>query len=827
MMHDLSGRWKLKEAASTDALAEAGAPGQWLAAAVPGCVHLDLMKAGRIPDPFYGFNDLEVQWVAERHWLYRRSFRCPPALARMERADLVFRGLDTFAHVFLNGQQVGRADNMFREWRWDVTQLLSRGSNELLVLFESPKAVGEALLHEHGKLPIWDAESPQRAYTRKAQYASGWDWGPNLNTSGIWRAVFLEGFSQGRVSDVWAPADWSDPARPVVNVSVEIAATQSCAAKVEARLTKGRFKKSASTSARLKAGTNVVRMPLEVPRPELWWPAGFGPQNLYELTVRASLDGEELPPTSLRLGLRRAELQRERDEEGESFVIRINGEPVFCKGANWVPADSFLPRLTRKDYDALVKMAAYANMNMLRVWGGGVYEDDRFFEACDRLGIMVWHDFAFACAAYPDHLDWFCESARAEAEDNVRRLRNHPSLVFWCGNNENYLVLRQAQSQAGIKLYEQILPEVCRRLDPTRPYWPGSPYGGEDPNSPSEGDQHFWTPWHGWAHPDVQRRYKGRFIDEFGIQAPPALETIREYIPSGGHDMLSRVMEHHNRDGGGTEKLYRYLAAFFRVPCSFADTVYLMQLAQAEAVKVGVEYWRSRKFLTAGALFWQFNDCWPVTSWSCLDYKRRPKALYYYARRFFAPVLPVIDQRHGRFTVAVVNDTREEFEGELVCGFATLDGDQAWVERGGVSVPANRAAVAKVKESAELDMSDPTRHFFWCRLLGHDGEVGHNAWLLLPCKHMQLSVPEWEVKVQRAGKRRFAVRLASDTFAKGVWVDVEGTEAGFSDNFFDAFPEVPVSLTITTGTDMEVQELRRRLRIRSAADAQHRRGDRS
>jgi beta-mannosidase len=431
----------------------------------------------------------------------------------MKRVELVFEGLDTFATVFLSGQEVGRAANMFVEWRWDVTRLLREGQNELLVLFESPKRAGEALLKEHGKLPIWDAESPQRAYTRKAQYASGWDWGPNLNTSGVWLPVFLEGHSRGRVSDVWPRVNWADPAEPEVTVTVEIEAIRPCSAAVAVDLVGPAGRRSASTSARLKAGANVMEVSFRVSDPHLWWPAGFGPQNLYQADVRAKLGDEDLPPASAKFGLRRVELRREKDDEGESFVVCINGEPIFCKGANWVPADSFLPRLGREDYDGLVQMAADANMNVLRVWGGGIYERDEFFDACDRLGILVWLDFMFACSTYPDHLDWFCESVRKEAERNVRRLRNHPSLVLWCGNNEDYILLQGSRSRAGLKIYEEILPEVCGRLDPTRPYWPGSPYGGEDPNDPSQGDQHFWHPWHGWAHPDVQRNYRGRFVD--------------------------------------------------------------------------------------------------------------------------------------------------------------------------------------------------------------------------------------------------------------------------------------------------------------------------
>ena len=517
------------------------------------------------------------------------------------------------------------------------------------------------------------------------------------------------------------------------------------------------------------------------------------------------------------------ELKRDADEEGESFVICINGEPIFCRGANWIPADSFIPRLTRDDYDALVGMAAAANMNMLRVWGGGIYERPEFFDACDRLGIMVWQDFMFACGSYPDHLDEFRASVRAEAEDTVRRLRNHPSLVLWCGNNECQWLNRRDGRLPGERLYSEVLPEVCAELDPSRPYWPGSPFGGEEPNSPTHGDQHLWTPWWQWRHPDSQRDYPGRFLSEFGFQAPPAMDTLRRHIPSSAHHMQSRVMEHHNRAWEGTERLYRLLSIYFRVPGSFEDTVYLMQLMQGEAVKTGVEAWRARKFLTAGTLFWQLNDCWPVTSWSAIDYAHRPKALYYYARRFFAPVLPIIDGRGGKFTVKVVNDLPREFAGELVCGFGRLTGDQAWVEKIALSVPANGLTPALEVALDDLPAKDPAHEYFWCRLLADSAEVAHSAAFRVPYKHLELDVPEWELDVTEVEGRRFHVRLSSDCFAKGVHLRVEGAEAAFSDNFFDLFPEVAAVIEVTTDSAMTADEVRRRLRVRSVAEVAHNR----
>jgi len=812
----------LKKATSGDAPALAAEQGGWLGAKVPGCVHLDLMAAGAIRDPYYGLNEMDVQWVEEAHWLYRRNFRCEAQMLAQERIDLVCEGLDTFATLYLNGLPIGQADNMFCTWRWDVTGVLREGENELLVLFGSPRRVCDELERTHGKLPA--VEYGARVYARKEQCASGWDWAPRLNSCGIWRPIRLEAYSTGRIADVWALVDWTDMQKPVVQLQVELEALTDGKAELTAELKGPGPSQSAKLKGDLKAGTNVLHTRIKVKNPALWWPAGYGEQNLYELTVSGTVNGQALTDASTTLGLRRVELHREKDEEGESFVIRINGTPIFCKGANWAPADCFLPRLTRRRYGELVEKAVAANMNMLRVCGVGIYESDEFYDACDRLGVMVWQGFPFACAAYPDELDWFCKSVRTEAEQNVRRLRGHPSLVLWCGNNENHWGFHdwwpELKRFHGEKIYHRILPEVCAELDPSRPYWPGSPYGGEHPNDPAQGDQHFWKVWMSWADPDEYREFNGRFVSEFGLQAPPALETIRTYIPSGARHMQSPVMEHHEKEQLGTERLYRYLAAYFRVPREFEDTVYLMQLMQGEAIKTGVEHWRSRKFLTGGALFWSFNDCWPVTSWSCLDSELRPKALYHYAKRFFAPLLAAIHERNGRVTVTVVNDRAREFRGRIVWGLGKLDGQDVWVEEEQIVVPANGVLEALSKDQAELRLSDRTSEYLWCRLMAGEKEVGRNTHLFSRPKHIAFPRPGFELEVEETGRRAFNVRLQSPVFAKGVWLRTEGIEVQFQENYFDTLPDLPVTVKAVPPRDLAAGELKRRLSIRTVADAQ-------
>ena len=791
-------------------------------ARAPGCVHTDLMACGDIPDPHYGMNESEVQWVQDEDWLYGRTFDYAVELGQVERVDLVCEGLDTYATVLLNGEEVGRADNMFCTWRWDVTQFLNKKRNRLLVHFASPTRTSKALEAEHGKLFSTDANS-SRSYVRKEQCAFGWDWGPTLNSCGVWRPIYLHAYIGGRIADVYAPVDWSNPEEPVVKLRVEVEALRAVDAELTAVL-KGPdgAEQAVTLSKRLRKGANVLKADIAIPQPCLWWPAGQGPQDLYEIKVTGVIDGKPTDPHSLSIGLRRVELRREADDEGESFVICVNDRPIFCKGANWIPADTFLPRVTPERYEELVRKAVGANMNMLRVWGGGIYETDEFYDACDRLGVMVWQDFMFACAGYPDNLPEFNDSVRLEAEQNVRRLRNHPSLTLWCGNNENQWGHGawgwEPQEPWGESIYHKLLPDVCARLDPDRPYWPGSPWGGKEPNDPGSGDQHCWTVWHGGRPATFYRTFNGRFLSEFGMQSPPALETIHEFIPAAGRHMQSRVMVQHNKSGGGTEKLYGYLASYFRVPAEFEDTVYLMQLVQGEMMKTGIEYWRRRMYRTAGALFWQYNDCWPVSSWSCVDSQHRSKALYHYARRFFAPALPVIAHDGDRLSVSVINDGPERFEGKLVWAMMDLDGMDAWTDDVETRVPAGSVEEVLVRTGDDLGLSDPARQFVWCRLLKDGDLVSCNTHFFAPYAQVALPRVDWQVDVTKLGPCAYEVELESTGFAKGVWVRVDGMEAQVDDNFFDLLESVPLTVRLTTPMDLDVETVARRIRIRSVAD---------
>lgn len=791
-------------------------PDRALPAQVPGAVHLDLLRAGKIPDPFYRLNEHAVRWVEEREWWYRRQFNVNPEFLQRQVVDLVFHGLDTVATVWLNGEKLGETDNMFVPHHFSVKPLLREGSNFLVVKFDSPTKVAEERQRQRSKL--WSVFYDARPYLRKAQYSFGWDWGPRLPTVGIWRSVELWGYDFACIRNLWAFVKELSDDRSVAKVRLEgeLHAVAETEATVRFILQHGERQLVACVPTTLRRGDQTVWAELDVTNLRLWFPSGMGEQPLYDLRCRLEIGDAATDEKAIRIGLRQVELVREKDEEGESFIIRINGVPVFCKGANWIPADNFLPRVTKGRYRDLLQKAADANMNMLRIWGGGIYEDEAFYEACDELGIMVWHDFMFACAEYPEE-EWFYGQVRAEAEAVVKQLRHHPSIVLWCGNNENDWGYHagwfgKRDRFYGETIYAQILPEVCRRLDPSRPYWQSSPFGGTDPNSMREGDRHSWDVWGGWRDYIHYLHDTGRFISEFGFQAPPNLPTIETFTLPDDLYPNSIVMEHHNKQVEGTERLYRFMAAHFRVPNDFAHWVRVAQLVQGEALKTAITHWRRRKFKTAGALFWQLNDCWPVVSWSVLDYFGRPKAGYYYAKRAFAPVLVSVAMDGETPSVWIVNDTLAEINGTLVVKVQDLWGVVLHEGLEVVTIEPNTSQ--RVTTVPLPEGFDPNRHFFSAEFYPQVGgePLSYDALFLAPYKYIRFPDGEFWVDVEEVVGNIAKVRVHATDFSKGTWLMVEGDpDAFFSDNAFDLLPNMERTLTVRLSRPTSRRELRYRI----------------
>jgi beta-mannosidase len=553
---------------------------------------------------------------------------------------------------------------------------------------------------------------------------------------------------------------------------------------------------------------------------KLWWPNGLGEQALYSLEVVVAKDGTALDRRQMRVGLRKIEVVRERDEEGESFYFKVNGVPIFCKGANWVPADSFLPQVMRGRYDQLLSRAREAHMNMLRVWGGGVYEGEDFYELCDEKGLLIWQDFMFACAEYPEE-GWFFEAIRKEAEEVVKRLRNHPCLALWCGNNENDWGVKanwfgKKDKFYGQTIYHQILPEICGRLDPSTFYWPSSPYGGDDPNSQGEGDRHSWDVWSGLRDYGEYLRDNGRFVSEFGFQSMPSMATIMKCTPPSERYPQSKVMEHHNKQEGGPERLAFFLAHHFKVPGDLRTFAYLTQVNQGEAMKAGVMHWRRRKFRSAGALIWQLDDCWPVASWSLIDYYGDLKASYYYTKRAFDDLALSLVLNGEAIEAWAVNDLLEESDGRLEIAAFRTDGAKIFGKTVVVKIPGNASALVMKVPLSEVKAQDPSKVGIVGILKVQGQGARYDTIILDQWKHIKFIKPNIKivaVKPLDKGGRRFRVKVSANALVKACKLEVRGMKAILSDNCFDMIPRVERALEVELERPLKLSELRKRLQF--------------
>ncbi len=680
---------------------------QRIPASVPGNVHQDLLRAGLIPNPFVGLNETTVQWVGDADWMYTCTFDVPSSALAATHIDLCFDGLDTFATVWLNGAQILTGDNMFVPARVPVKQMLKASGNVLQILFESAMRRGREVETALGPNIGWNGDT-SRLHVRKAQYHYGWDWGPSLVTAGPWRPIYLEAYD-ARIEDVDTRIEVSDDLRrAILTPHISLDGVQ---AGKSVQVTLVDPAGQPVKSERLSPDGQTASTTFSVDNPSLWYPNGYGQQPRYRLEVTLLSGDTVLDTHEQRLGIRRLSLVQEPLDHvpGTTFLFEINNIPVFCGGANWIPADSFTPRVTAETYRRWLQLAADANMVMLRVWGGGIYEEDVFYDLCDELGLLVWQDFMFACGLYPAH-PTFQQSVRAEAEATVRRLRHHPSLALWCGNNEDYQVGEAIQAYdpaltSGFEstrfparaLYEQLLPAICARLDPSRPYWPGSPYGGQSVFDPTIGDKHTWEVWHGnKADYRDYPKYAGRFVSEFGMQAFPDLSTIETFAHPDDRSPDSRVMNHHNKAGDGPERLRYYVDQNVMASGDFETYIYSTQFVQSEAVAAGIEGWRRQwkgpgQYEVAGALVWQLNDCWPVISWALADYTLKPKPAYYRTKRVLAPIALGTVPADSGAAVWAVNSTLEPVTADLDVQVWTLTGSQISRERRTVSLLPNRS----------------------------------------------------------------------------------------------------------------------------------------
>jgi beta-mannosidase len=802
----------------------------WHSATVPGCVHTDLLNNKLIDDPFYRDNEQKLQWIGKADWEYQTTFNVAPETLARDNLELVFEGLDTYANVFLNDQSLLDADNMFRTWRADCKRLLRSGANTLRIRFRSPiNEILPLMAKLNYQLPAGNDQGEKTSpHTRKAPYQFGWDWGPRLVTSGIWRPIYLEAWDKARVDDLHILLGEVTAAAAKLTAVVEVVANASSEATIFVDNLRDKTM-AAKRVVTLATGSNRVALDFVIARPALWWPNGLGAQPLYDFKVRLLINGKSIDETTTRTGLRSLELRQTPDASGKSFTFVINGVPVFAKGGNWIPADSFPARITTARYRQLLESVRDANMNMLRVWGGGIYEPDSFYELCDEMGILVWQDFMFGCSLYPGD-QAFLDNVRQEAIDNVKRLRNHPSIVIWVGNNEIESgwfhwgwkdQLPASLWDDYLKLFYGVLPEVCSSLDPSRPYWPSSPSSKleDDNESQKTGDSHYWNVWHASSPFSEYEKQRPRFMSEYGFQSFPQLETVNTYTVPADHDINSPVMMAHQRHPRGNQLIREYMRREYPEPKDFESFLYVSQVLQAEGIKIGAEHLRRIRPHNMGSLFWQINDCWPVASWSSIDYTGRWKALQYYARRFYSDVLVSPHEENGNLSIFVVSDRLQPASGQLNLTLFDFAGNKLWSRQQEIEI-AGLASKSYVTIPIEtlLAGKQASEVFLFAEVLVGGKPVSSNQHFFKAYKDLTLPRPEivTEVTAVRGG---FRLTLSADKFARSVYLSSPNSGGFFTDNYFDLIPGRKVEVEFRPDVAMGLREFLNQVRIRTMTDA--------
>jgi beta-mannosidase len=733
-----------------------------------------------------------------------------------------------------------QADNMFREWKADVKDVIKSGENELRIVFRSPITEGIKKYDAQGfVIPVSDndlaeigkVEGGKRVsvYTRKAGYHFGWDWGPRLVTSGIWRPVTLRAWDNARIENLQIVQHEVSDDKATFTAVFEVDAVQRGKAILSV---KNDATTLATLNVQLKEGLAKYEVDFEIQNPQLWWTNGLGEAHLYNISGELQM-GQQQVSENIRIGIRTLELVREKDEHGTSFYFNLNGHPVFMKGANNIPNDVFLPRVTEENYRTMIETAKNSNMNMLRVWGGGVYEDDFFYDLCDENGILVWQDFMFACAMFPGD-EAFLENVRQEAIDNVKRLRNRPSIALWCGNNEilaawhgwGWKQREEAKSQenadkiwqAYVDIFHEVLPKVVEEFDPQRSYWASSPSSGTGiPADLVNGDEHYWGVWWGKQPFETYATHLARFMSEYGFQSFPEIATVRKYAEPEDYDIFSEVMKSHQRSSIGNGTIEYYMLQEYKRPKDFPSFLYVNHVLQAEGIKFALEGHRRAMPFTMGTLYWQLNDCWPVASWSSTDYYQKWKALQYYVKKGFEPLLVSTYEDDLRLKVGIVNDRLEQVNGQLILKLMDFGGRVVWERASLVEIPANSSRDYFNENKYEFLLGKDTRTLLLSAELIAGGQViSRNNYFFRPFKELNIPSPAIEHAIVKSDSG-FDIEIKTDKLAKNVYLHIEDEEGFFSDNYFDMLPGSRV--TVNLKTDISERKLNQVLSVRSLDDA--------
>lgn len=795
LIKSLCGKWNLKDSLRKYSLETT----------VPGCNYLDLMNAKIIKDPFYGENEKEVYWVGERDWIYEKVFEITKTELDEEKITLICKRLDTICTLYLNGEKIGEGENCHLAYEFDVKKYLKEGENLLSIAFESPvNYVKER--YEKEKTPPNSNGQNGIVRIRKPQCHFGWDWGPVLPVSGIGDEIFLEMRSEGKITDMKIRQRKNDDGSFTVSVKLEGEFNEGENAQLSLVSPDGKEMKLKGTEGEFT-----------VKEPELWWTHemnGKKHQALYTVKAILKKGRKNVHTVEKKIGLRTIELDRSKDEYGETFRFILNGVPLFIKGANFIPGESIPTRFTKDKVEYLLDTALYSNMNMIRVWGGGYYESDDFYALCDEKGILVWQDFMFACQAYPFFDEAFLSNVKKEIEYNIKRLRHHASLALWCGNNEiETMAMGWLNFPKYIKwtekFFHNILPEEVRKFDEDTPFIPGSPCGTghmKDVDSDNYGDIHLWAVWHGLQNMKYYRKRMTRFCSEFGFESLPDIKTIRTFAEKEDYDIHSPVFMAHQKCNSGNDKMLYYIASRFRLPKSFEDLIYLSQVTQLECISDATEHWRRNKGRCNGSIYWQFNDCWGVCSWSSLDYYGNYKALQYRAKHFNAPVSVSVEDKDGKVKLYILNDKPKKQNLTLKCKIFDFEKGIIQEKSRDFEVDAlENYECFTIYEKQLKQKLDLSRIGIKAELYKNGRLINEKTFLFKPEKELQLKKPELSMIAAQDGDE-IAITVKSDRFARLVRVESGLSMLPLSDNYFDLLPGESKTVTMKIDGKLDLRQ---------------------
>ena len=780
--------WYFKEANKAES--------QWLQAKVPGTIHQDLLAHQLIADPYLLNNEQQAQWPAQKEWLYQTTILLTPASAAYQQIELVFEGLDTDAEILINGKVIASVNNMFRIWKFNVRPLLKIGSNDLQIKFLASENLAALAYHKlQPKIPL-----DERIMVRKAAYQFGWDWGPRLVTAGVYKKVYLNCWDYLKIEHIQYQQLQIDTAMARLNAKIAIHSQveQAISYQIIDSITKQVY---ASSELKVLKGQQFFNIPFAINKPKLWWSNGLGAPNLLNLTFILLSKNIKIVENT-RIGLRKIELVQQADQKGKSFYFKLNGVPVFMKGANYIPQDNFIPRVSSAQTKTLIQQAKAANFNMLRVWGGGIYESDAFYNECDESGILVWQDFMFACGLVPGDAA-FANNVKQEIADQLIRLRNHPCIALWCGNNEvaegwsNWGWQKQFNMSAADsiriwsdyqKIFHQIIPSVIDSLSDGIAYWPSSPqFGWGRKESLLFGDIHYWGVWWGEEPFEKYQQKVGRFVSEYGFQSFPSKSTLEKFTNLNERKLNSSTLQAHQKHPKGFQIIDQQMGLYYQKPADFDLYTYSSQVLQAEGLKMAIEAHRTAMPYCMGTLYWQFNDCWPVVSWSSSDYYQEKKAAYYFVKKSFATNMLAFKKQQDSLQVCLVSDSLNEMQVQFKFRVIDFTGKKILETNQLLKVAPQSATMLLNKSIASIVSNHSLQNLVAVASIQKvDGSIIDQYFYFDTVKNLALK-KDTILLQQTRQNNQVAITLLSPTLKKNVQLTTN-ISGEFSDNYFDLLP---------------------------------------